>query len=300
MGPISQQKTSIEDIITKKTSVKNYSPFKLFILKFRTHKPAVVCFFLLIIIIALAFLAPLLAPFDPAAIDYKHTLLSPSWHHLAGTDVYGRDIFSRLLYGARVSLSIGFCAVFIGAILGTIIGVMSGFFGGIFDSIVMRIADVLFAFPSFLLAIGIVAVLGPGVINLVIAIATFCTPTFARIARSSTLNVLHLQYITAARTMGASKWRIMFIHILPSTLSHVIVYLSMRVGTAILTAAGLSFLGLGVQPPSPEWGAMLALGRDYIGVANHLTIFPGICISVTVLACNVLGDGLRSALDPKA
>ncbi|MFI3246807.1 MAG: ABC transporter permease subunit [Ferrimonas sp.] len=277
------------------------SPWALFLKRFAQEKTAIVALCVLLLLILMAIFAPFFLTYSATDVDYNNILTPPSWQHWAGTDIYGRDNFARLVYGARISLAVGFVSVTIGMIVGATLGVMSGYFGGWFDSLVMRIADVLFAFPSFLLAIGIVAVLGGGILNVIIAIAIFSTPMFARIVRSQTLSVLNSQYVRAAKTMGASHARIMFKHIIPATLSSILVYFTMRVGTSVLTAASLSFLGLGAQPPSPEWGAMLASSRDFMAIEGfmYLTLYPGLCIFLTVLSCNVLGDGIRSALDVK-
>ncbi|WP_261815368.1 ABC transporter permease [Vibrio gallicus] len=282
-------------------SSKTLSPMAMFLIRFKREKTAIAALCILLIMVAMAILAPLFLHYTATDVDYNNILSTPSWSHWAGTDLYGRDNFARLVYGARISLSVGFVSVTIGVIAGSFFGVIAGYYGGILDAIIMRVADVLFAFPSFLLAIGIVAVLGGGIINVIIAIAIFSTPMFARIVRSQTLSVLNSQYVRAAKTMGASNARIMFKHIIPSTVSSVLVYFTMRVGTSVLTAASLSFLGLGAQPPSPEWGAMLASSRDFMAVDGYmyLTLFPGLCIFLTVLSCNILGDGIRSALDPK-
>jgi len=278
------------------------SPIRLFLLRFKREKQAWVALIFLIVLILAACLAPWIAPFSPDQEDYNSALLAPSWAHWAGTDMSGRDIFSRILFGARISLSVAFLSVTVGAVLGSILGVVSGYFGGYLDSIIMRISDILFAFPSFLLAIAIVAVLGGGIINVIIAIAIFSTPMFARLVRSQTLSVLNQPYVKAAQTMGASHMRIMFKHLIPAASGSILVYFTMRLGTSILTAASLSFLGLGAKPPSPEWGRMLADGRDLMLVPGYmyLTLYPGICIFLTALSCNVLGDGVRSALDPKS
>jgi len=278
------------------------SPWNMFLIRFKREKMAMLALGILVSLILIAIFAPQFLSYTATDVDYDNILSPPSWQHWAGTDLFGRDNFARLVYGARISLSVGFLSVTIGALIGSTLGVMCGYFGGRFDAVVMRIADVLFAFPSFLLAIGIVAVLGGGIINVIIAIAIFSTPMFARIVRSQTLSVLNSQYVRAAKTMGASHCRIMFKHIIPSTISNVLVYFTMRVGTSVLTAASLSFLGLGAQPPSPEWGAMLASSRDFMAVEGYLylTLYPGICIFITVLSCNILGDGIRSALDPKS
>jgi len=267
--------------------------------KFKKQKSAMVAGIFILFLVLAAIFAPFIAPYDPYAIDYGNAMMPPSPQHWAGTDIYGRDILSRIIYGTRISLTVGISSVTIGAIVGVSLGLLSGFFGGFLDEIIMRSADVLFAFPGILLAIAVVAILGPGLVNVVAAVAIFSIPTFARIVRSNTLSLKESLYVRAARSMGASNKRIMFVHIMPGTLSGAIVYFTMRIGTSILTASSLSFLGLGAQPPTPEWGAMLAESRDYIGVADHLTIFPGIAIFLTVLAFNIFGDGLRAAFDPK-
>jgi glutathione transport system permease protein len=275
------------------------TPFRLFWHKLRQHPIALAAGGFVVLLALVAIFAPLVAPHDPYKTNYSLSMLPPNPDHWAGTDVYGRDIFSRIVYGSRISLAVGLTSVLAGAIVGVTLGLISGFFGGVLDGAIMRTSDVLFAFPGILLAIAIVAILGPGLVNVVVAVSVFSMPTFARIVRGSTLALKESLYVRAARSIGASKRRIMFVHIMPGTLSGVIVYFTMRIGTSILTAASLSFLGLGAQPPTPEWGAMLAEGRAYIGVADHMTIFPGIAIFLTVLSFNLFGDGLRAALDPK-
>jgi glutathione transport system permease protein len=275
------------------------TPIGIFWHKLKRRKIAMIAGAFIIMLVLVAVFAPLIAPYDPYETDYSLSMMPPSLQHLAGTDVYGRDILSRIIYGARISLAVGFTSVIIGALAGVTLGLISGFFGGFLDGLIMRTSDVLFAFPGMLLAIAIVAILGPGLVNVVVAVSVFSMPTFARIVRGSTLSLKESLYVRAARSVGASNRRIMFLHILPGTLSGVIVYFTMRIGTSIITAASLSFLGLGAQPPTPEWGAMLAESRDYIGVADHMTIYPGLAIFLTVLFFNLFGDGLRAALDPK-
>ncbi len=278
---------------------KKITPFAIFWHKFKRRYTAMVAGLFIVLLVLAAVFAPVVAPHDPFETDYSISMMPPSLSHLAGTDLYGRDILSRIIYGARISLAVGFTSVFVGALVGVTLGLVSGFFGGFLDGLIMRTSDVLFAFPGILLAIAIVAILGPGLVNVVVAVSVFSMPTFARIVRGSTLALKESLYVRAAKSVGASKRRIMFVHILPGTLSGVIIYFTMRIGTSIITAASLSFLGLGAQPPTPEWGAMLAESRDYIGVADHMTIFPGIAIFLTVLFFNLFGDGLRAALDPK-
>jgi glutathione transport system permease protein len=275
------------------------SPLAEFWRRFRAKRIAIAAGIVLVLIVLVAVLAPWTAPYDPAAPDYQNILAGPSSTHWFGTDAYGRDIFSRVIWGGRISLWVGFISVAIGGTAGVILGLISGYLGGWMDSIIMRFCDVLLAFPGILLAIGIVAVLGPGVTNVIYAVAVFSVPVFARLVRGSTLALKETVYVQAARSIGVHRVPLVLRHILPGTLPGVIVYVSLRIGTAILTAASLSFIGLGAQPPSPEWGAMLADGRSYLGVADQVTIFPGLAIFVTVLAFNLLGDGLRDALDQR-
>jgi len=275
------------------------SPAAVFWHKFKRRKTALVAGVFIFFLVIVAVFAPQIAPYDPQEIDYAISMEPPSKEHIAGTDVFGRDILSRIIFGARISLWVGFVSVLAAAAAGVSLGLVSGFFGGFLDNLIMRTCDILFAFPGILLAIAIVAILGPGLANVVIAVSVFSMPTFARIVRGNTLGIKEMLYIKAARSTGASRKRLMFVHILPGTLSNIIVYFTLRIGTSIITAASLSFLGLGAQPPTPEWGAMLSESRDYIGVADHMILFPGIAIFLTVLFFNLFGDGLRSALDPK-
>lgn len=275
------------------------TPVSEFWRRFRKQKVALAAGVFLLALLLVAIFAPWVAPYDPATPDYLAILQGPSAAHWAGTDAYGRDVFSRILFGARISLAVGFLSVSLGGLVGVTLGVISGYYGGVIDSIIMRVCDVLLAFPGILLAIGVIAILGPGIENVIYAVAVFSVPIFARLARGSTLSLKRAVYVDAARAIGVKDRIIMMRHLLPGALPNVIVYFSMRIGTSILTAASLSFIGLGAQPPSPEWGAMLADGRSYIGVADNVTMFPGIAIFLTVLAFNLLGDGLRDALDPK-
>lgn len=275
------------------------SVVKNFWRKFRKQKLALISGLFIAALFLIAIFGPEIAPYSASKPDYNSILSGPSWKHLAGTDAYGRDIFSRIIVGTRISLAVSIGSVILGAFGGTLLGLVSGFYGKWLDSLIMRASDVLFAFPGMLLAIGIIAILGPGLDNVVIAIAIFTVPSFARIVRSSTLDAKSTAYVEATRSIGAKNRRIIWKHIFPSTLSSIIVYFTMRVGNAILIAASLSFLGLGAQPPTPEWGAMLSSGRDYISSAPHVTFYPGLAIFITVLAFNLLGDGLRDTLDPK-
>jgi glutathione transport system permease protein len=276
-----------------------HSPLAEFWRRFRSRRTPLAAGALLLLIALVAVFAPWLAPYNPTTPDYAHVLEGPTWAHVFGTDAFGRDILSRILWGGRISLSVGFISVALGGTVGVTLGLFAGYLGGLTDSLVMRFSDVLFAFPGILLAIGIIAVLGPGITNVIYAVAVFSVPVFARLVRASTLALRETVYVQASRSIGVPRVTLVLRHILPGALPGVIVYASLRVGSAILTAAALSFIGLGAQPPSSEWGAMLADGRNYLGVADQMTIFPGLAIFVTVLALNLLGDGLRDALDSR-
>lgn len=280
-------------------ALEKSTPIRDFWRKFKKQRLALISGIFIFLLVIIAILGPTITPYSSDEPDYTSVLEGPSLQHLAGTDAYGRDIFSRILEGTRISLSLGTLSVLMGAVVGTILGLFAAYYGGWIDGIIMRICDVLFAFPGILLAIGIIAILGPGLGNVLIAIAIFNIPNFARIVRSSALATKETVYVEATRSIGAKHRRIILKHIFPGTVSSIIVNFTMRIGTAILTAASLSFLGLGAQPPTPEWGALLSNGRDYIEIAPHVTIFPGLAIFLTVLAFNLLGDGLRDTLDPK-
>ena len=276
------------------------TPWTEFWRKFRRQHVALAAAGFVLLLVALAILAPYIVPFDAENyFDYDTLNSPPSAKHWFGVDPLGRDIFSRLLMGARISLTAGFVSVAIGAVIGTLLGLVAGYYEGWWDRAIMRLADVLFAFPGILLAIAIVAILGSGMQNVIIAVSIFSVPTFARLVRGNTLALKHLTYIESARSIGASDGTIVLRHIFPGTISAVVVYFSMRIGTSIITAASLSFLGMGAQPPTPEWGAMLNEARSEMMTAPHVALFPAITIFLTVLAFNLLGDGLRDALDPK-
>jgi len=276
------------------------TPWSEFWRKFKRQRVALVAGAFVVLLVVVAIAAPWITPFDAENyFDYEKLNARPSATHWFGVDALGRDIYSRILMGARISLAAGFVSVAVGAFIGTILGLIAGYNEGWWDRIIMRIADVLFAFPGILLAIGIVAILGGGMANVVVAVAVFSIPTFARLVRGNTLALKHLTFIEAARSLGASDRTIIFRHIFPGTIAAVVVYFSLRIGTSIITAASLSFLGMGAQPPTPEWGAMLDAARADMLTAPHEAIFPALAIFVTVLAFNLLGDGLRDALDPK-
>ena len=251
----------------------------------------------LLVVVALA--APLLAPHDPNVQDTARRLEQPSKTHPLGLDDLGRDVLSRIIWGSRVSLRVGFAVVLISSLIGVSLGAISGYFGGWMDVLVMRLCDILLAFPGILLAIALVAVLGPSINNVILALATIGWVGYARLVRGQVLKVREMEYVTAAKALGAKSPRVIILHVLPNVINPVIVLATLGLAGAILSEASLSFLGLGVQPPTPSWGAMLTAGRRYLGLANHLAIFPGAAIMLAVVGLNFLGDGLIDALDPK-
>lgn len=276
------------------------TPWSEFWRKFKKQPVALGALVLVALLVALAVFAPLIAPYDAENyFDYDKLNAVPSWQHWFGVDPLGRDILSRILSGARLSLAAGFLSVALGGLIGTSLGLLAGYYEGWWDRIVMRISDVLFAFPGILLALGVVAILGSSMVNVVVAVSVFSVPAFARLVRGNTLVLKQMTYIEAVRSIGASDWTIITRHILPGTISTIVVYFTMRLGTSIITAASLSFLGMGAQPPTPEWGAMLNEARADMVNAPHVALFPSLAIFLTVLAFNLLGDGLRDALDPK-
>lgn len=272
---------------------------------FAKNKGAVVGLFTFCAVIVIAVFAPVFAPHDPAVQFREAFLVPPFWEDggtarfLLGTDAVGRDILSRLIYGARYSLFVGVIVVSISVTLGIIIGVIAGYFRGVIDIFIMRVMDVILSFPSLLLALVLVAILGPGLINAMIAIALVLQPHFVRLARASVMAEKEREYVTAARVSGARPLRLMFRTILPNCMAPLIVQATLSFSTAILDAAALGFLGMGAQPPTPEWGTMLAEAREFVLSAWWVVTFPGIAILITVLAINLVGDGLRDALDPK-
>ncbi|MEY8354631.1 ABC transporter permease [Lachnospiraceae bacterium 54-53] len=246
-----------------------------------------------------AVLAPYIIPYDYTAMDMTSTFAGPSLKHLFGCDDMGRDIFSRVLYGARFSISMGVLSITIATVIGCTVGAVAGFYGGWVDNLLMRFLDIIQAIPGLLMNIVIAAILGPGFINTIIAMAFGYIPGMARMLRAQMLKERGNEYIEAANSINCSKFRIIVIHLIPNCMSPIIVQATMGVAQAITLAAGLSFIGLGIQPPTPEWGAMLSGARQFIRQAPHLIFFPGLAIAITVLALNLMGDGLRDALDPK-
>ncbi|VEF46959.1 dipeptide ABC transporter permease [Bacillus freudenreichii] len=275
------------------------SPWKEAWRSFRKNKAALLGLCIVLFFILLAIFADLIAPYGFKETELANKHLPPSSKHWFGTDEFGRDILSRVIYGARISLRVGFLAVSGSVIVGSLLGIVAGYYGRWVDGIISRIFDILLAFPSILLAIAIVAILGPSLQNAMIAIAIINVPTFGRLLRSRVLSVKEEEYITAAKAIGMTDSRILFHHVLPNSLAPIIVQGSLSIATAIIEAAALGFLGLGAQPPTPEWGKMLADSKDFIIQAPWTVFFPGIAIMLTVLGFNLMGDGLRDALDPR-
>jgi len=252
-----------------------------------------------VLLVLTAIFADLVAPYSPVAQDLNNTFSRPTLQNVMGTDNFGRDIFSRVIFGTRTSLRIGFIAVGAGLIVGLILGSLAGFYGGTLDNVLMRFIDILISIPSILLAIAIVAALGPGLTNVMIAVGLASIPGYTRITRAAVLTIREREFVEAARAIGSSDFGIITRHILPNCLAPIIVQATLGLSGAILSAAALSFIGLGIQPPTPEWGFMLSDGRRFIREYSHMVTFPGLAIVTVVLAINMVGDGLRDALDPK-
>ncbi len=268
--------------------------------RFWRSSPGRAGLFIVTAFILLAILAPLLAPYNPTKDrNLRARLKPPSIEHVMGTDELGRDIFIRVWHGARISLRVGVFAVGLALVVGTLLGLVAGYFGGWLDMVISWLIDIMLAFPSILLAIAIVAVVGPGITNAMIAVGIVQIPVFARLARSNVLSLKEQEFIASARALGATNARIILRHVLPNGLSPIIVQATLSIATAILDAAGLGFLGLGAQPPAPEWGVMIARGFQYFTTAPWISLFPGLAIMLAVLGFNLLGDGLRDALDPR-
>lgn len=269
-----------------------------FLQLFSRQRAAVAGACIVLLLVVFATFGALLAPYDPLDQNFREQLLPPSQKHLLGTDEFGRDILSRLLHGCRIALGVALLTDTIGLVGGVLLGLIAGYGGRWADGLIMRFLDIMLAFPYLLLALMIVAVLGPGLVNAMIAIGVVYMPQYARVVRGSVLSVKEMDYVVAARAVGCSEIRIAFRHVLVNCLSPVIVMATLVIGWAIVDTAGLSFLGLGAQPPRPEWGAMLAKGRGFMLSAYWITLSPGLAIFLTVLGFNLLGDGLRDALDP--
>ena len=262
------------------------------------NKMAVTGLTIILLLIIVAVFAPVLAPHHPYKQDLEKTFLKPSLEYLFGTDDFGRCICSRIIFGTRISLAIGVIVTAVSAVVGVILGMLAGFYGGIIDEVIMRLVDIFLAFPGLILALVVAGLLGPGMFNVLFALALVGWMGYARVVRGAVLAEKEKDFVETARALGAGNLYLMYRHLLPNVLAPVIVMATLGVGQAILAAAGLSFLGLGVQPPVPVWGSMLSDGKIYLQTAPHLTIFPGLAIMVTVLSFNFLGDGLRDIFDP--
>ena len=284
-----------------KAAPKKRSQFEEVWRRLKKNKMAMIGLAIVVMLVLLAVFADFLFDYEEVVIKQNTAirLQGPSAEHWFGTDEFGRDILARLIHGGRISLVVGVIAVGIALTIGGTLGAISGFFGGTVDMVISRLMDVLLAVPSLLLSITIVSALGPSILNLMIAIAVSSVPGYARIVRSSVMTVRDNEFVEAAKAIGANNAQIIASHILPNCLAPIIVQVSLKVASAILSTSGLSFLGLGVKAPTPEWGSMLSGGRAYLRNAPHLTLFPGLCIMLTILSLNLLGDGLRDALDPK-
>lgn len=275
------------------------SPWKEAFWQLKKNKLAIIGIIIITVFVLVGILAPWITPYDYDTLNVGERLSGPSKNNWFGTDDLARDTFTRIIYGARISLSVGFFAVSGALIFGTLLGIIAGFFGKWVDMLISRIFDVMLAFPSILLAIAIVAILGPSLQNALIAIAIINVPIFGRLVRSKVISIRQEEYILAAKAVGMKNSRILFHHVLPNSIAPIIVQATLSFGTAILEAAALGFLGLGAAAPTPEWGKMLSDSRDYIQSAPWTVLFPGICIMLVVLGFNMVGDGLRDALDPK-
>ncbi len=281
------------------TKKKRYSQLLDIWKRLRRNHFAMFGLCIIVVLVFSALFADIIAPYPYQEVALDRTYQSMSFEHPMGTDNFGRDIFSRIIYGSRISLQVGFVAVGISGIIGVILGAIAGYYGKWIDLIIMRTTDVALAIPRILLAIAITAALGNNLINVMIAVGISGVPNYVRIVRASFLSLREQEFVEAARASGASDFRIIFLHILPNSLSPLIVQATLGVASAILSTAGLSFIGLGIAPPIPEWGAMLSDGRSYFTQYPHMVMFPGLAIMLTIFALNLLGDGLRDALDPK-
>lgn len=263
------------------------------------NRGAVTGLVVLAVLVIAAVAAPVVTFYDPLALAPRERLLPPSGEHWFGTDSFGRDVYTRVVFGGRISLQVGFLAVAISSLLGVSVGLISGYFGGSIDNLLMRLVDVMMAFPGLLLALAVVAILGPNLINAMIAVGVSAAPSYARVTRGAVLQAKEMAFVEAARQSGARAWRIILLHVYPNVLGPIVVIATLGVANAIIAGAALSFLGLGAEPSTPEWGLMLSSGRNYLRHAWWITTFPGLAIMVTVLSINLIGDGLRDALDPR-
>jgi len=289
----------MSDTAAVSVKMKKRGQFKEIRRRFMKNKGALLGLCFIVVLVVCALIPSVIAPFGFDDQNLTQRFKSPSGLHLFGTDEFGRDIFSRVIYGCRISLTLGLVSVTISCGLGIILGCLSGYYGKIIDNVLMRIIDIMLSIPNILLAVSIVATLGTSFFNLMLAIGIGAVPGYARIVRASILSVKEQEFIEAARSNGASDWRIITRHIIPNCMAPIIVQATISIASAVLSAAGMSFIGLGIMPPTPEWGSMLASGRAYIRDYWYVVTFPGLAIMLTVFSINLLGDGLRDALDPR-
>lgn len=288
-----------DELILRKVEETRKKRLKEMWYVFKNNKAAYLAFYVLVAMYFMALVGAFITPYDPYDFDLGRVRQAPSLSHPLGTDELGRDILSRIMAGAKYTLGISLISVILGALVGVVLGLISGYIGGVVDSIIQRVIDVALAFPTILLAIALIASLGQGVVSLIIAIAVSTFPVYARLVRGSVLQVINEDYIAAVKLLGKGSWYIMFKHVLPNITSPIIVQSTYYMGLAILLTSSLGFLGLGVPPPTPEWGAMIGGGRVYLFSSPHIVVSPGVFILVTALAFNLVGDGLRDALDPR-
>ena len=264
----------------------------------RNRAAVISAFFLLVLVLAAVF-AEIIAPHDPNAVDFTALRQPPSPTHLMGTDEIGRDIFSRVIFGARISLTVGFIVQTTATVTGIFLGMIAGYYGGTADMVIMRAVDIMYALPAFLFAVFMVSILTPSVNSVILTLALVSWPLMARLMRGQVLALKQEDYVLAARALGARNWQIMLFHILPNSLTPLIVQFTLGIATVIMAEAGLSFLGIGIRPPTPTWGGMITKGREFIRTEPHMALYPGIVLGLTMIAFNFLGDGLRDALDPR-
>ena len=267
--------------------------------RFKTNKLALAGGVVVVLLFAVSIMAPFVSPHDPNQFHLKRVLEGPSWNHLLGTDELGRDVLARMIYGAQISLKVGFVAVGIATLIGIVLGALAGYYSGWVDAVIMRLVDIMLCFPAFFLILAVIALLEPSIWNIMIVIGLTSWMGVARLVRAEFMGLKNREFVSAARVLGASDYRIIFRHLMPNAMAPVLVSATLGVAGAILTESALSFLGIGVQPPTPSWGNILTAGKDNIEVAWWLSVFPGLAILVTVLAYNLLGEGLREALDPR-
>jgi peptide/nickel transport system permease protein len=296
MSAVIQQEQNLEQVVTP---AKKKSIWLDVWRRLRRNKAAMVGLGIIVILFLVAIFADVIAPYTYYEQNLRNRFALPSAEHFFGTDEFGRDIFSRVVYGSRISLRVGFVTILFSVAIGCLLGALAGFYGGLADNIIMRFTDIILAIPNILLAIAVVAALGTDLTNVMIAVGIGSMPQYARILRASVLTLRDQEFVEAARASGANDFRLITKHIIPNALAPIIVQATLGVAGAILTVAALSFIGIGLQPPTPEWGAMLSSGRQYIRDAAHLTTFPGLAIMIVILGLNMFGDGLRDALDPK-